>query len=105
MQDFNPAKKEWDAAYWGLQYAAGFRYKNDGLSISRDEYGDGNFIMIYDLSPTQCDGSYKDPIKSGKLAIDLKFSKALPHTINIIVLAEYERLLTINRFGKVVINS
>ena len=104
-QDFNPAKKEWDAAYWGLQYAAGFRYKNDGLSISRDEYGDGNFIMIYDLSPTQCDGSYKDPIKSGKLAIDLKFSKALPHTINIIVLAEYERLLTINRFGKVVINS
>ena len=104
-QDFNPAKKEYDAAYWGLQYATGNRYKNDGLSISKAEYGDGNFIMAFDLSPTQCDGSYRDPVKSGKLAIDLKFNAAIPHTINVIVLAEFEKLLTINKFGKVVINS
>ena len=103
-QDFNPVKKDYDVAYWGLQHATGYRYKNDGLSISKDEYADGNFLMAYDLSPTQCDGSYKDPIKSGKLAIDLKFSVAIPHTINIIVVADFERLLTINKFGKVVIN-
>lgn len=76
-----------------LQQAVGYRYKNDGLSISKADYAGGNFIMAYALSPTQCDGSYKDPIKSGKLAIDLKFNVAIPYTINVIVLAEFEKLL------------
>ena len=104
-QEFNPAKSVYDAGYWALQQATGYMFKNEGLSISKEEYANGNFIMAYNLSPTQCDGSYRDPIKTGKLSIDLKFNEALPHTINILVLAEFERLMTINKFYKVVTNT
>ena len=100
--EFNIAKKESVDGYWNFNQAMGYTFKDDGCAVNRLDYQNGNFMLGFDLTASQCDGTYRDPVKSGELNIELRFGVALPETINVIVYAEFESMLTINNARRVV---
>ena len=57
-----------------------------------------------DLTATNCDGSYIDPIRSGNVEMELKFSAPLSETVNAIIYMEYESTFSINSAGRVIKN-
>ena len=43
---------------------------------------------------------YDDPVQTGNLDVELRFSVALPETITVLIYAEYENVITINAMRK-----
>ena len=44
---FNFDKKEYASAYWNLMHSLGYSFKDDSCDITRNEYDNGYFFMIY----------------------------------------------------------
>ena len=91
-------------AYWSLMSALGYNFRDDGCYITRNEFDNGYFLICADLSATLCNGQYNDPVQSGNLEIDLKFSAGLPETVNVIVYMEFNSTITINSSRQVLKN-
>ncbi|GFS51399.1 uncharacterized protein F54H12.2 [Trichonephila inaurata madagascariensis] len=77
-------------------------YKNlflnsEGLHLSRSEFAKGYSLFLFDLSPDLCEGEHFYLIRHSNLRIELKFNKALNETVSIIVFAEFESLIEINK--------
>ena len=87
--------------YRSLFLASGKLNANEGIDISRNEYKDGYTLFGFDLSPTICGGGHTEPIKQGTLKVELDFQKALPSTISVIVYAEFENTITVDKFRNV----
>lgn len=68
-----------------------------GLFISREEYVKQNVIFGFNLSEDLCDGEHWNLIKHSNLRMEMKFSKPLEQTICVIVFAEFENLIEINK--------
>ena len=90
--------------YRSLFLACGKLNANEGIDISRDEYKDGYTLFGFDLSPSICNGGHSEPLKQGTLKIELEFQKALPSTISVIVYAEFENIVTVDKFRNVIKN-
>ncbi|GFS62171.1 uncharacterized protein F54H12.2 [Trichonephila inaurata madagascariensis] len=70
---------------------------SEGLYLSRTEFPKGYSLYLFDLSPDLCDGEHFNLIKHSNLRIELKFNKALEQTVSLIVFAEFESLIEINK--------
>lgn len=70
---------------------------NDGIYVSRSEFANGYALFLFDLSPDLCDGEHFNLIRHSNLRIELKFKKSLEQTISLIVFAEFESLIEINK--------
>ena len=56
----------------------------------------------YDLTPDQAaDQAHLHPIKTANLRLELQFASALAKTINVLVYAEFDNLIEINRLIEV----
>lgn len=71
--------------------------KSDGLYLTRTEFAQGYTLFLFDLSPDLCDGEHFNLIHHSNLRLELKFSKALEKTVSLIVFAEFESLIEINK--------
>ncbi|GFT66045.1 uncharacterized protein F54H12.2 [Trichonephila clavipes] len=73
--------------------------QSEGLYLSRTEFPKGYALYLFDLSPDLCDGEHFNLIKHSNLRIELKFNiyKVLEQTISLIVFAEFESLIEINK--------
>lgn len=73
------------------------------INISFSEYKDGYTLYAVDLTPDLAASENHVSInKSGNIAIDLKFEKALPETVNLVVYAEYRNVIEIDKSRGVV---
>lgn len=73
------------------------------INISFSEYKDGYTLYAVDLTPDLAASEDHVSInKSGNIAIDLKFEKALPETVNLVVYAEYRNVIEIDKSRGVV---
>ena len=70
---------------------------NKGLYLSRSEFPQGYSLFKFELSPDLCDGTHLNLIRHSNLRLELKFGKALKQTISLIVYAEFENLIEINK--------
>ncbi|GFY77595.1 uncharacterized protein F54H12.2 [Trichonephila inaurata madagascariensis] len=70
---------------------------SEGLYLSRNEFAKGYSLFLFDLTPDLCDGEHFNLIRHSNLRIELKFSKALEQTVSLIVFAEFESLIEINK--------
>ena len=72
-------------------------FADQGLALDYKSYKSGNVLLVFDFSAdlTDCDG-YKLIFKGG-LRLELKFAKPLDQLINVVVLAEWDSCLRINR--------
>ena len=76
--------------------------KNEGLDIQREDYPNGYSIYAFDLSPDLSEETYFNLAKDGNLRVDLKFGTALPNTVNVIVYAEFENIIELDRNKNVI---
>ena len=91
------------ACYTDLQRTLGSVNTNRGNGISYKDYLDGGHVVYgFDFTPDMSEGPHRDPPKSGSLRLEGHFDNALTAAINVIVYAEYDNLIQIDRARNVV---
>ena len=72
-------------------------------NIDIEDYESDYCLWGFDFTPDQgADQGHLHPMKSGYLRIELKFTKSLPATVNVIVYTEFDNLIEINGLREVV---
>ena len=89
-------------AYNSIFQALGKATGDHGNFISRSEYKNGYSLFAFDLTPDSCDGGYFTQLKKGNLRLELHFAKALPETIAILILAEFQNVIEIDKSRNVI---
>ena len=85
------------SSYMSLLEGTGLIHTDRGNGINRSNYAHGFTLFAFDLTPDMAEGGHVDPIKHGKISLSVQFEKALEQTINIIVYAEYDNVIQIDR--------
>ena len=83
-------------SYVNLFSATGKMNEDEGNAITRDEFANGYSLFAFDLTPDLSEG-HNSLIKRGNLRIEMQFAKSLPTTTNIVVYAEFDNLIEIDR--------
>jgi hypothetical protein len=89
-------------AYNSIFQALGKTAVDEGNFIDRREYRNGYTLIAFDLTPDSCDGGYFTQLKKGNLRLELHFAKALPETIAVVILAEFQNLIEIDKSRNVI---
>jgi hypothetical protein len=84
-------------AYLTLFEGTGKIGRDEGLDISRDEYANGYALYAFDLTPDLADCGHMNLSKEGTVRLDAKFRAALGNTINVIIYAEFENIIELDR--------
>ena len=58
--------------------------------IKRGDWSKGNSLFLFDLTPDYDDEDHYPLIRHGNLRLEINFGTTLPHTINVIVYAEFD---------------
>ena len=89
-------------SYHSLFGGIGKVLNDEDFDINRDEYSKGYALYAFNLS-TDADETF-DITKTGSIRIDLKFSKPLPHTINVIVYAQFQNTIQLDSARNVILD-
>ena len=63
--------------------------KDAGLQCSREDYGKGYTLVVFDLSSEVTDAAIQAVRKQGNLQLEIRFASALPEAINVILYASF----------------
>lgn len=75
-----------------------FRVEEDrGIDITREEFHSGYTLFCFSLLPDQSDCGHLHLVKHSNLRVELKFAKALPKTISVIIYGEFQNLIEITK--------
>ena len=96
------AHDQYISAYMTLFTGTGKQFVGEGNQIHRDDYAKGYTLYAYDLTPDLGEDDHFNLIKEGNVRVDMKFGVALPNTINVIVYAEFENIVEIDRARNVI---
>ncbi len=89
--------REYIQGYNSLFTGLNSLHKDIGSVISRDDYGSGYTLFAYNLTPDLGDHDHYSLQKTGNLRLELEFSEALPHPINVVVYAEFDNIIQIDK--------
>ena len=84
-------------AYQTLFSGTDKMYKDNGNYISREDYDRGYALYAFDLSPDLSSGQHFNLKRKGNLRLEVHFDKLLAEGLNIIVYAEFDNVLEIDR--------
>src|SRR6185436_3207575 len=91
-------------AYLSLFAGTGKLFKDEGLDITPEGYPNGYCLYAFDLTPDLGEQDHVSLVTEGNLRLEAKFRTQLPHTVNVIVYAEFENILEIDRNKHVIFN-
>ena len=91
-------------SYVNLFSATGKHAQDEGNELTRDDFGNGYTFFGFDLTPDACDGGCFHLVQKGNLRIDIHFAEALAQTVNVIVYAEFEAVLEIDKGRNIIYN-
>lgn len=91
-------------AYQTLFSGTGIHFMNEGNSIARDTYANGNCLYAFDLTP---DLSANNPghwnlVKTGAVRLELRFAATLTQSVNCVVYAEYDNIIEIDSSRQII---
>ena len=72
-------------------------FKDEDIDVSREDYVGGYTLFCFDLTPDLGESDHYSLLKSGTVRLEITFAEALAHTINVIVYAEFQNVLEIDR--------
>ena len=93
---FNFEKNQFIRGYNSLFENTGRINRNEG-SISREDYPKGFFLTCFNLAPDQSDGSHFNVKSNGTIKLDLHFGEPLTKNVTVVVYAEYDTVIEINK--------
>jgi hypothetical protein len=91
------ANNQFVQAYLTLFEGSGKLGKDEGIDVSRSEYPAGFTLYAFDLTPDLAESDHLNLAKEGTVRLDAKFRVALANTINVVVYAEFENVIEIDR--------
>ena len=100
--DLNFESNHYINAYMTLYTGTGKQFMDEGNQIQRDDFSRGYAIYAFDLTPDLAEDDHFNLIKDGNVRVDMKFAAALPNTMNVIVYAEFENIIEIDRSRNVI---
>ena len=77
--------------------ALGYDNGQSSWNLTPTEWANGYTIYVFKTAPGSI-GSVKSPPRSGTMGLELKFSVATTHNINLVLLAEYSALVELDRY-------
>ena len=77
-------------------------YQDEGNTITRDDYAAGYALFAFDLSPDLSVGGHFSLVKRGNLRLDVHFAEPLDETINLIIYAEFNNIIEIDKARNVI---
>ena len=77
-------------------------YQDEGNQIDRSEYSQGYALYWFDLTPDLSDGEHFHLVTKGNLRLEIKFSTALAASVNVVVYAEFDNLVEIEKNRNVI---
>lgn len=81
----NPSKRAYIEPLLDLYNVLGKAGEDADIGINRDNYGKGNFLLPFDVTPTtSADMSYIAKAKGGTSSLKLEFAKGLPEDMSVI---------------------
>ena len=89
-------------AYQTLFSGLNKMYKDTGNSISLEEFSQGYTIYCFDLSPDLNVGDHMNLLRKGNLRLEMRLQNALPQTAMILMYAEFQNILEIDRSRNVI---
>jgi len=90
--------------YFMLLESTGKSFNDAGIGIDRSEYNNGYSLLAFDLTPNlQEDGCYH-LIKKGNARLELKFNAPLDTPVNVIVYAEFDSAIKVDKNRAVMTN-
>ena len=84
-------------AYSTLFSGTGKLQKDEGIDITRMDYSNGYTLYAFDLTPDLAEGGHFNLLRQGNVRLELKFGAALVETVNVIVYAEFENIIEIDK--------
>ena len=81
--------------------ATGKMYHDEGNDITLEDYAKGHTLFAFDLTADLCELGTFHLIKSGNLKLEMHFAEALTSTINVIVYAEFDNVIEIDRHRQI----
>ncbi len=89
-------------AYQSLFTGLNKMYKDTGNFISLEEFAQGYSVYCYDLSPDLNTGDHLNLVKKGNLRMELRWQNALTATVMILVYAEYQNILEVDKSRNII---
>lgn len=89
-------------AYQTLFTGLNKMYNDTGSFISLQEYSQGYTVYCFDLSPDLNSGDHMNLLRKGNLRLEMRFQNALTQTIMVLVYAEFQNILEIDRSRNVI---
>ena len=84
-------------SYASLFSGTGYMGHDRGNQISRSEYAKGFTLFAFDLTPDLDQSGHFHLLRQGNLRLELHFKTALPQTINVVVYAEFDNVIEIDK--------
>ena len=89
-------------AYVSLFVGTGKLCKDEGLYISREDFGNGYALYAFDLSADLGEDDHFNLVRQGSVRLALKFAVALAATVTVVAYAEFESIVEVDRDSNVV---
>ena len=98
----NFANGQYVRSFFNLMVSSGLANQDSGSNISRQDFTGGFALYSMDLTPSLIDDNQLfELVKSGALRMELKFVRALLRSVTVVVWAEMDSVLEIDRSRQV----
>ena len=89
-------------AYAGLFGGTNKINRDEGNDIGRSDYANRYVIFAYDLTPDLAEDDHVNLSRQGTVRLNLKFGAAMAHTVTVVVYAEFENVIEVDRNRNIV---
>ncbi|KAL8601818.1 hypothetical protein ACOMHN_020553 [Nucella lapillus] len=94
-------RKRVTRAYLTTLEGSGLLHKDAAAGFLLDRFTKGYALFCFDLTPSLVDGDQFELVKSAPMRMELKFAKALPNPVVVLVYGELDGLIEVNKSRQV----